>query len=317
MTFTPRGAWALSITLLFAGFAHLLPADERPYTRQQDLIYGRKVGTALTLDAFTPTENANGAGIVLVISAGWHSSHELIDSKLFAEYFGFVNSFTRRGYTVFAVVHGTHPNFTINEMVPDIRRAVRFVRSRAADFKIDPNRIGISGASAGGHLSLMLGTTSDEGNADASDPVDRESCRVKAIACFFPPTDFLNYGSPGENGLGAGRLKDIRSAFDFRAIDSETKSYAIITDEETRQRIGREISPAYHVSPDDPPALIIHGDADLLVPFQQAELMVAKFKECDVPVELVVRPGAVHGWAGLDKDVLLLADWFDKYLAGK
>ena len=78
-----------------------------------------------------------------------------------------------------------------------------------------------------------------------------------------------------------------------------------------------QVSPLYHVTKGSAPALIIHGDADKLVPIQQAELIIAKFKDAGVPCELVVKKGAGHGWAGMDKDLPTLADWFDKYLAKK
>jgi dipeptidyl aminopeptidase/acylaminoacyl peptidase len=87
----------------------------------------------------------------------------------------------------------------------------------------------------------------------------------------------------------------------------------VIADEDRRKAIGKSISPVYHVKKDSAPALIVHGDADKLVPIQQAELIIAKYKEVGVPAELVVKKGAGHGWGGQDKDVVLLADWFDKY----
>ena len=159
------------------------------------MIYGRKFGTALTMDVFTPKQDANGLGVILVVSGGWFSSHEAIRPA-------FVTPLLERGYTVFAVVHGSQPKFTIPEILQDMNRAVRFIRYHAKDYGIDPDRIGIYGGSAGGHLSLMQGTAGDEGDPKAKDPVDRVSSRVQAVACFFPPTDFLNYGKPGEVALG-------------------------------------------------------------------------------------------------------------------
>jgi acetyl esterase/lipase len=285
-------------------------AADESYTRAEDVIYGRKFGTALTLDVFTPKENANGAAIIWVISGGWYSSHDAINA-------GFIAEYLKRGYTVFAVVHGSQPKFTIPEVLEDMHRSVRFIRSQAEQYKIDPNRIGITGASAGGHLSLMQGTAGTAGNPEAKDPVDRVSSRVQAVACFFPPTDFLNYGKPGEIALGNGILKNFRAPFDFKVFDDKIKAFVVITDENVRNQIGKGISPVNHVSADDPPSLIIHGDADTLVPIQQAEIIIAKFKDAQVPCELVVKPGAGHGWAGLDKDLVTLADWFDKYLGKK
>ncbi|MBS0205168.1 MAG: alpha/beta hydrolase [Planctomycetes bacterium] len=280
---------------------------EDAFTRTEDVIYGRKFGTALTLDVFAAKENRNGAAIVWVVSGGWFSSHDAINPGPIAEYL-------RRGYTVFAVVHGSNPKYTIPEVVEDMHRSVRFIRSRAEQYGIDPNRIGITGGSAGGHLSLMQGTAGTLGNPEARDPVDRQSSRVQAVACFFPPTDFLNYGKPGEIALGRGILAGFKAPFDFHEFDSKTKSFVAITDEEKIQAIGKSISPVNHATADDPPTLIIHGDADKLVPIQQAELIIEKLKGAGVTAELVVKKGAAHGWPGMDKDIVTLADWFDKHL---
>ncbi|MFO0954676.1 MAG: alpha/beta hydrolase, partial [Isosphaeraceae bacterium] len=110
-------------------------ADEPSFSRREDVVYGRKFGTALTMDVFTPRRGANGAGIVLVVSGGFFSSHEAINPT-------FVEPLTRRGYTVFAVVHGSQPRYTVDAIITDLARAVRFIRHHAADFGVDPERIG-------------------------------------------------------------------------------------------------------------------------------------------------------------------------------
>lgn len=290
-----------------AALAPPLAAQDAKFTRTEDVIYGRKHGMALTMDVFRPAEKPNGKGVILVVSGGWFSAREAINP-------GFCAPFLRRGYAVFAVVHGSQPKFTIPEVVADMHRAVRFIRSRAQDYHIHPDQLAITGGSAGGHLSLMMGTTGAPGDEKARDPVDRLSSRVQAVACFFPPTDFLNYGKPGEIALGSGVLSGFKAPFDFRELDKRTNAWVAITDESRRQEIGRSISPAYHASADDPPTLIIHGDADKLVPIQQAELMIQKLKAANVPCELVVKKGAAHGWRGMDKDLETFADWFDKHL---
>jgi dipeptidyl aminopeptidase/acylaminoacyl peptidase len=198
-----------------------------------------------------------------------------------------------------------------------MNRAVRFIRHHAADYHVDPNRIGIYGGSAGGHLSLMQGTAGDRGDPKAKDPVDRESSRVQAVACFYPPTDFLNYGHEGENALGRGVLAAFKAPFDFMELDPKTKAFVPVTDEQKVLEIGRNISPVNHVTPDDPPTLILHGDADKLVPIQQAEIFVKKMKEAGVEAKLIVKPGAAHGWRDQDKDLPQIADWFDAHLKSK
>lgn len=259
------------------------------------------------MDVFTPKENANGAAVVWVISGGWFSAHEAINPAP-------VEELLKRGYTVFAVVHGSQPRYTIPQIVADMNRAVRFIRYHAADDSIDPDRIGITGGSAGGHLSLMQGTAGDKGNPDARDPIDRTSSCVQAVACFFLPTDFLNYGKPGENAVGRGILKGFKPPFNFYEQDPDTKVFRPITDEARILVIARQISPANHVSAGDPPTLIIHGDADVLVPIQQAELILDKLQRAGVEGKLVVKKGVSHGWPDLLKDMTIIADWFDQHL---
>ena len=143
----------LIILWLTTGLSHLSSngwAFEASFDRREDVIYGRKFGTALTRDLFTPKKDASGIGVIIVVSGGFVSSHDSISS-------GFVKPLTDRGYTVFTVVHGSQPRYTVPEIVQDVNRAVRFIRYHAKDYGIDPEHIGITGASAGGHLSLMLG----------------------------------------------------------------------------------------------------------------------------------------------------------------
>jgi acetyl esterase/lipase len=149
----------------------------------------------------------------------------------------------------------------------------------------------------------MQGFASKPAKKDAKDPIDRVSSDIQAVACFFPPTDFLNYGTPGEDAVGVGILKDFKAAFGPR---SDTP--------EGRQTLGREISPIYFVTAQTVPTLIIHGDADKLVPVQQAQSWVARATEGGVEAKRIVKPGAAHGWAGMEKDMATIVDWFDAHL---
>ena len=281
---------------------------EPNFTRTEDVIYGRKYGLAMTMDVFAPKDKtkANGRGIIWCVSGGWFSAKP--------GGIGPGQEFVDRGYTVFAVVHGSQPKFTIPEVLDDMHRAVRFIKANAKTYHIDPNKLGIAGGSAGGHLSLMQGCAPKPANKASKDPVEQQSSSVAAVACFFPPTDFLNYGKEGAVALGDGTLKGFRPPFDFWERDKETNKLVVIEDPDRRKDIGKAISPAYHVTKAAPPTLIIHGDADKLVPIQQAELIIAKLKEHKVPCELIVRKGAGHGGPAFANDAKVLADWFDKYL---
>jgi acetyl esterase/lipase len=274
-------------------------AESLDFKRTEDVIYGRKFGTALTLDVIQPT-NPNSYGIAVMMSGGWFSSHDQI-GYVFTMYKPLLD----RGYTVFAVVHGSQPKFNITEIEPDIHRAIRFIRHNASKYGVNPDKLGISGASAGGHLSLTMGVKGKKGDENAKDPVDRESSAVQCVACFFPPTDFLNYSQPGEDAVGVGTLKDFKVAF---GPGTDTG--------EERQKLGRQISPIYFISSNQPPMLITHGDADKLVPIYQAEQFVKRSQEAGATAKLVVREGKAHGWPNADKDVIVFADWFDEHLRG-
>ncbi|MFM1770315.1 MAG: hypothetical protein RJA22_2844 [Verrucomicrobiota bacterium] len=286
---------ALCLVLLLAA---ALAADAASFRRTQDVIYGRKMGTALTLDVFEPSRK-NGAAILFMVSGGFFSSHEAINPAMYAPLLD-------RGYTVFAVVHGSQPKFQIPEMIEDIHRATRYVRHHGRRWGIDTNRFGVTGASAGGHLSLTLGTQGGPGRAAAKDPVERASSAVQAVACFFPPTDFLNYGREGEDAVGVGTLKDFKPAFGPR---SDTPA--------GRQQLGQDISPVNFVTAGTAPTLIVHGDADKLVPIYQAERFAARCREAGATCKVITKPGGLHGWPGMEKEARLIVDWFDQHLLGR
>jgi acetyl esterase/lipase len=296
---------ALAAGLFLALASHLHAEDDKTLaTVTEDVIYGRKFGVALTMDVYKPKKDANGAAIVVAMSGGWVSGRD----KMLALYQPFLNEFVKRGYTAFAVYHGSQPQFTAPDAIADVNRAVRFIRSHAKEYAIDPDRIGISGASAGGHLSLMQGTAGDKGDPKAKDPVDRTSSRVQAVACFYPPTDFLNYGAKDKNAFADdGVLAFLQAAVDVREFDAKTHKFERLSEEKQREML-KQISPIIHIKADTPPTLIIHGDA---------EAFTAKLKEAGVSAELIVKKGGGHYWIGQDNDVVFLADWFDKHLSKK
>ena len=160
---------ALLLTIVVAVMTQPSMAD---VTIAPDVVYGHKLGLAMTCDVFTPTENANGAAVLFMVSGGWYSNWSPPEQTQ-----SLFRPLTDKGFTIFAVRHGSSPKFSIAEAVSDVRRSVRFIRLNAEKFKIDPNRIGVFGMSAGGHLSLMLGTASDEGDPNSKDPVEKAHAR--------------------------------------------------------------------------------------------------------------------------------------------
>lgn len=257
--------------------------------------YGQRQGRPLTLAVFRPAR-PNGLGVILVVSGGWRSKPDTVHPLVLAPVL-------RHGYTVFAVSHISQPEATVTEIAADMHRAVRFIRFHAGDYGIDPDRLGVTGGSAGGHLSLLLATRGGPGDPEAADPVDRASSAVQAVAIFFPVTDLLNLGPSTENPGDGGPPKSFVKAFGPEA-----------TEMARWKQIGHDLSPIYHVTPAMPPVLILHGDADTLVPLEQAQRFRQQAQAVGARVDLVVRHGRKHGWLTMVWDVRRFAAWFDACL---
>ncbi len=267
---------------------------------------------ALTMTELAPKKNANGKAIIYVLSGNWVSSERMLEA--FPERSGL---YIDAGYTLFGVMVGCQPRYAIPDEIEDLKRAVRFVRYNAAAYKIDPDHIGITGSSSGGHLSLMIATADNVPVPKSFDPVDKVSSRVQAAAVFYPPTDFLNYGKANsfsqvsQAGLA---LMGVAGAFDFKVWNDTTRTYVPVTSMEQKMKIAKEISPINQVSADDPPTFIIHGNKDMVVPLQQSESILAKFKEAKVPCQFILKEGGGHGWRNREVEEKNFIDWFDKYL---
>jgi len=258
------------------------PASQPSVTR--DVVYGHKDGLALTFDIHRPA-HPNGAGVIAIVSGGWQSSVEM--GRLIVD--GYLSPvLNEKGFTVFAVRHGSSPRYPMSSIVADVRRAVRFIRQHAGEYGVDPNRIGVCGGSAGGQLALLLGTTADSGDPSASDSVLRESSRVAAVVAYFPPTDLARWAN--------------RRAFPATAALTEAEA--------------AEYSPIRFVSPVAAPSLIVHGDADTTVPMVEGETMHAALMKAGVPASFIRIAGAGHGFEGadLERASAAMVQWFQRYL---
>lgn len=285
-------------------------AQDSTVYNASEIIYGRKDGMALTMIKLSPKQNTKGKAIVSLVSGNWVSNYTMVA--------GFTRksvSFVRSGYTVFLVMHGSQPRYAINEETEDIKKAVRFIRFNAKEYGIDPLHIGITGSSSGGHLALMTALAEDNINGNAKEPANRVSARVQAAAVFFPPTDFIHWGTGNSaNDKTIRRKFGVAGAFDFKELSDSTGLYEHIIGDEANLKIGREMSPVNNVSKDDPPVLIIHGDADPIVPLQQSLSLIKILKDAGVVNELIIKKGGGHGWRNTEEEEKKFIEWFDKYL---
>ena len=272
-----------------------------------DVVYGHKDGMALTFDVFTPAA-PNGVGILNMVSGGWISRWTPPDEAR-PRYAALLS----RGFTVFAVRHGSSPRFTVPEAYADVRRAVRFVRLHADTYGIDPDRLGVYGGSAGGHLSLLLGLASDDGDPGGEDEVVRVSSRVAAVVAYYPPVDLRARVKPSERFPAT--IPDSSLFFASGVVEPAAVDRFVALDFD--DVLSASVSPILHVSSDDPPTLLVHGDADPLVDINNSELMHEALARKGVKTDLVVIAGAGHGFREPEHRTRAsdaLVGWFEQHL---
>lgn len=247
----------------------------------------------MTYDVIAPRENRNRAAILFMVSGGWVSrwfppATVVRDPQ--PKNLNLFEKIVANGFTLILVRHGSSPKYKVPDAVSDVRQAIKHVHFHAKDYGIDTNRIGVCGGSAGGHLSLMLGTTGKDGVEDPS-LAAAASSRVRAVVAWFPPT-YLN-----------GYVEDPKYRQQFPALTFEKKKV-------------KSVSPLYHVTQDDAPTLLVHGDQDQLVPLVHSQKIVEEFKKAGVQHRLIVVKGAAHGFSGKDQQQAEeeLVSWFRKYL---
>ena len=282
---------------------------------EANVIYGMYSGAALLMDVHYP-ETPNGYGLVQIpgsafqaplayaarpLKAGWRGPHLGTACLLGA------------GYTVFTVNHRAAPRFRYPAAVEDVQRAVRFIRHHAEEYGIDADRIGSTGSSSGGHLALMLGVLDGNGDQEDSDPVNRESAKVQAVATLFAPVNMVLEAKGVGGGRGAAPMYlGVRAPRPPRPGRPEGLNHA-------EAQLYREASVDTYISPDDPPFLLVHGDQDRAVAIEHSVIMEAKLREAGVEVKLIKMPGGGHGpsiSAGENPEdyVAAMIEWFDRRL---
>lgn len=257
-----------------------------------DVVYGHKDGLALTFDLIRPAQ-PNGAAILHLQSGGWYSSWTDPKNRIATS-----QPFLDDGFTVLIVRHGSAPRYQVPDAVADVRLCVRYVRMHAAELGIDPTRLGVWGASAGGHLTLMLATTGDDGDPQARDEIQRHSSRIAAGVAWFPPTDLRGWTTSPPAEIAA--VPGLKPPLTFAANLEES------------------VSPIAHVTADDAPVLMIHGDQDRLVPIEHSQKLLPVLQTAKVPAELITVSGAAHGYSPEQTQQIIIPGmlrWFREHLA--
>lgn len=269
--------------------------EDLPFEIRKGLIYGPNERNEL--DLYLPKDDGKSLrpAVVVIHGGGWKGGDKRALSYL-------AEAFARRGYVAAAINYRLAPKWNYPAHLDDCQRAVRWLRKNAKEFRVDPERFGAAGASAGGHLALLLGT---RGVRDDSDPeLKGISSKVQCVLSIFGPTDFTDeYYVQAKNPVAA---RDIAN-FVGKTYDEAPE-------------IWKEASSFHHVSPDDAPTFIIHGDQDRLVPLDQSVKFAEALREVGVEVQLVVIKGMGHGARTPEqreefmKAVDQALEFFDKHL---
>lgn len=280
---TVKRTWHTAAILVvgWLWLGQFVPARADEIVVKQNLTYAQVGDVSLQLDLASP-QDGDGPfpAIVFIHGGGWSGGNR----------HGFrpkIEEAARRGYVAATISYRlTQPDKETGKakepfpaQIHDCKAAVRWMRAHAREYRIDPQRIAVGGASAGGHLSLLVALTKPEDGLEGNEGDLTQSSRVQAVVNIFGPTDLVRCyeTSPGAVGF----LKGLCNG----TPDDAANTY-------------KAASPINYVTPDDPPVLTLHGDKDALVPPEQAKLLDARLQAAGVKHELVLLPEQGHGFQG-------------------
>jgi len=267
---------------------------EPKWNSAKDLVYARKSGRDLMLDIYWPKNLVDPlptiawihGGIWLKGSREWSPLH-MLDN----------------GYVVASISYRFSNEAIFPAQIEDCKAAIRWLRVHATEYHIRPDRIGVWGESAGGHLVALLGTSGNVKELEGKGENLEYSSRVQAVCDFFGPTDFLQMDKHAPPN--AELIHD--------APDSPESLLIGVAIQDNPEKVARA-NPITYVSKDDPPFLIVHGNLDELVPVHQSQLLYEALKKSGVEVDFHIVEGAGHGWDERPEVDRMVIQFFDKHL---
>ncbi len=284
----------VGVKLLIAASVVLLlmaPETSAAQTRiERNVVYGMYSGLGLLMDVYRPAQ-PNGIAIIAIQGSGWYSPmrYDAVQLKSSREVTAHAARFAAEGYTVFAINHRQAPRFHYPAPIEDAQRAVRFIRFHASEYGITSDRIGAWGSSSGGHLVELLGTMDGKGDVSDSDPVNRLSAKVQAAAVLFAPADLPSMFAT------TSRAGTVAALMGFAYPDPALGPPGVARPDDFENKQYRDASPLTHVTADDAPMLLMHGDQDVIVPIIQSEIMESALKQAGVKVRFIRVPEGKHG----------------------
>jgi acetyl esterase/lipase len=244
--------------------------DKPAPTIKKDIVYGKGGDQDLQLNLALPAGDGPFPAILCVHGGGWKAGHRN-DLNMLIAYLA------NRGFVAATVSYRFAPKDKFPAQIEDCKAAVRWLRANAKQYKINTDKIGAVGFSAGGHLVSLLGAADKNAGLEGKGGNPEQSSAVQAVVSFFGPTDLITktWNKSVEDKYFVGFLGG--------SHDEVKENY-------------KKASPLNYVRKDCPPFLFFHGDKDTLVDIHHSKVMDAKLREAGVSSELVVMKGYEHGW---------------------
>jgi len=263
-----------------------------------DIEYAQVDGESLLLDIYLPKKNPGRKMpvVVWVHGGGWRNGSKAGGGRR-------LRVLLENGYIGVSINYRLTGINSWPAQINDCKAAIRWIRANADWYNFDPDRIGVWGSSAGGHLVAMLGTSGDVKNLEGKLGNPDYSSRVQAVCDYFGPSDLLSMRK--QSGKGGRIDHDSAGSPESRLVGGPLQK---------RQEIARSASPVNYVSSDDPPFFILHGTEDPVVPCEQSKLLHKRLKEKGVDSTLKLIEGAGHGFRNAKGLEQLVLKFFDKHL---
>ncbi len=286
----PMSRFLLCFLAVFCLSPHLARA-QGPVVVEKGIEYTNPDNQHLQLDIARPATGDGPFPAVICIHGGGFRAGSRDG------YLGLIQQLAARGYVAVTVSYRLAPKYPFPAAVHDVKAAVRWLRANAAKYKIDPNRIGATGGSAGGHLALYLGVTGNVASLEGNGGNAGVSSAVQAVVNVYGPSDFTkSYGKSVD-------AAEVLPLFLGGNVEQERKKHLTA-------------SPLYWVNPSAPPTLCIHGTLDKYVAYEQSIWIVDRLLAAGCDAELVTIQGGGHGFNAEQSKVAdsALFAWFDKHL---
>ena len=285
-----HGLLILLVVTLAAGNAQSQDAKPNPLAQadvKKNLVYGTHERNKL--DLAVPKGDGPFPLIVWIHGGGWEGGNK--------DGFGPLAGQLTRGYAIASINYRYSRHAPFPAQIIDSKAAIRYLRTQAKEYKLDADHFGVCGASAGGHLSALLGTSNGVAGLDEKNAKPDE-CRVQAVVDFFGPADLMKLSPPGSKENAVTRL-----------LGGNTREKGELA------KIG---SPQTHADKTDPPMLLVHGDVDKLVPLSQSEDLLTAVKAAGIECDLIVVKGVGHDAGVFKKETVeRVNEFWDKHLKKK